>query len=112
MDVRALTPSEAATIAGWRYPDRYSTYAVDDPAVLAGDHWAVEDEDALLGYCCFGAPARVEGGGEEPGVLDLGYGMAPERMGSGLGPTGPSGIPAPGAHSPSRTRTAASRSPM
>ena len=85
MQVRALTEAEAATIASWRYPGRYSTYDVDDPSILARDHWAVTEAGELLGYCCFGAPARVSGASEDPGTLDVGYGLAPCRMGGGQG---------------------------
>jgi RimJ/RimL family protein N-acetyltransferase len=85
MEVRALTSAEAVTIAGWRYPDRYSTYDVDDPSILGRDHWAVIEDGGLRGYCCFGAPARVQGAHEEPGVLDVGYGMAPQLMALGHG---------------------------
>jgi [ribosomal protein S18]-alanine N-acetyltransferase len=81
VEVRALTTTNAATIASWRYPDRYSTYDVDDPSVLARDHWAVTDAGQLVGYCCFGEPARVPEAHAEPGTLDVGYGMAPDRMG-------------------------------
>jgi RimJ/RimL family protein N-acetyltransferase len=52
---------------------------------LANDHWAVTDAGALIGYCCFGAPARVGGAVELPGALDVGYGLAPDRMGRGMG---------------------------
>jgi [ribosomal protein S18]-alanine N-acetyltransferase len=45
----------------------------------------VTREGELIGYCCFGAPARVGGAEEEPGTLDVGYGLAPDRMGRGLG---------------------------
>jgi RimJ/RimL family protein N-acetyltransferase len=83
--VRDLTPGDIATIAGWRYPGRYATYDFDDPSVLASDHWAVCDEDRLVGYCCFGAPARVGAVGAEPFTVDVGYGLAPELMGQGRG---------------------------
>ena len=85
MEVRALTSADAATIASWRYPKRYSTYDVDDPSTLATDHWAVTEAEDLIGYCCFGAPARVAGAEGEPGALDVGYGLAPDRMGRGRG---------------------------
>lgn len=85
MDVRALTSADAATIASWRYPSRYSTYDFDGPPALAGDTWAVAEAEELIGYCCFGAPARAGGAEEEPGTLDVGYGLAPDRMGRGLG---------------------------
>jgi [ribosomal protein S18]-alanine N-acetyltransferase len=38
-----------------------------------------------VGYCCFGEEARVPGVFEEPGVLDVGYGMRPDLMGQGSG---------------------------
>jgi [ribosomal protein S18]-alanine N-acetyltransferase len=85
MEARALAVADAATIASWRYPGRYSTYDVDDPATLARDHWAITEAGELIGYCCFGAPARVGGAEEEPGTLDVGYGLAPDRMGRGTG---------------------------
>jgi [ribosomal protein S18]-alanine N-acetyltransferase len=85
VEVRALRRAESATIASWRYPGGYSTYDVDDPSILARDHWAVTDAGELVGYCCFGAPARVAGAEEEPGAVDVGYGMAPDRMGRGHG---------------------------
>jgi ribosomal-protein-alanine N-acetyltransferase len=86
MEVRALSGDDAAAIASWRYPGGYSTYDFDDPPALAGDTWAVTEAEELIGYCCFGAPARVPGAEEEPGTLDVGYGLAPDRMGRGLGP--------------------------
>jgi ribosomal-protein-alanine N-acetyltransferase len=83
--IRALTGPEAATIASWRYPGRYSTYDIDHSSILAQDHWAVTEAGELIGYCCFGAPARVGGASEDPGTLDVGYGLAPSRMGRGQG---------------------------
>ena len=86
MKVRALTGADREAILAWRYPGRYSTYDFDDPSALDSDTWAVSEGGELNGYCCFGAPARVPGAEEEPGVLDVGYGLAPELMGRGLGP--------------------------
>jgi ribosomal-protein-alanine N-acetyltransferase len=45
----------------------------------------VIDSGELVGYCCFGRPARVPGAEERPGTLDVGYGLAPEWMGRGAG---------------------------
>ncbi|MEA2142982.1 MAG: [ribosomal protein S18]-alanine N-acetyltransferase [Solirubrobacteraceae bacterium] len=85
VQVRDLTSADAAAIAAWRYPDGYSTYDVTDSSDLASDHWAVTDGEELVGYCCFGAPARVAGAEPEPGTLDVGYGMRPQLMGLGHG---------------------------
>src|SRR5215213_750312 len=85
LEIRALTQAEIDTIAAWRYPAPYSTYDFDDPSVLARDHWAVTDAGELVGYCCFGEPARIAGAAEQPGTLDIGYGLAPDRLGRGDG---------------------------
>jgi [ribosomal protein S18]-alanine N-acetyltransferase len=85
MDVRPLTNADAAMIVSWRYPGRYSTYDFDGPSALENDTWAVTEAEELIGYCCFGAPARVPGAEEKPGTLDVGYGLAPDLMGRGSG---------------------------
>src|SRR5215207_10200658 len=66
MEIRTLTSTDAAGIASWRYPGRYSTYDVDEPSTLANGHWVVTQAEELIGYCCFGAPARVGGAEGEP----------------------------------------------
>jgi ribosomal-protein-alanine N-acetyltransferase len=87
MEIRPLTPTEAETVATWRYPGRYSTYDVDGPVTPAKGWRAVTHQDELVGYCCFGAEARVPGVDEEEGTLDVGYGLRPDLMGRGLGPS-------------------------
>ena len=82
--IAPLTPDQAAAIGEWRYPGRYATYDVTDTADLA-EAFAVTEGDLLLGYCCFGAEARVPGVEEAEGVLDIGYGMHPDLMGQGRG---------------------------
>ena len=82
MQVTPLSRVDAARIASWRYPGRYSTYDINDPSSLAQDHFGVFEDDELVGYCCFGAPARVGGAEAEDGTLDVGYGLAPNRMGT------------------------------
>lgn len=83
--VRPLDDGEGALIESWRYPGRYATYDFDGrPSAALGFH-AVVDDDVLVGYCCFGAEARVPGVDEATGVVDVGYGMAPDLMGHGRG---------------------------
>jgi RimJ/RimL family protein N-acetyltransferase len=83
--VRSLTSTDAATIAAWRYPNEYATYDVVDPSAIASDHWAVTEGEELVGYCCFGAAARVAAAEQEAGVLDVGYSLAPDLVGRGFG---------------------------
>ena len=85
MRIRALTGADAEAIGAWRYAAEYSTYDVADPSHLASDHWAVTEDEELVGYCCFGAAARVAGAEHELGTVDVGYGMKPELIGRGRG---------------------------
>jgi [ribosomal protein S18]-alanine N-acetyltransferase len=83
--VRPLTPPDADAIATWRYPGRYSTYDVREVVTPDRGVWAVEHDDELVGYCCFGPEARVPGVAEQGGTLDVGYAMRPDLVGRGLG---------------------------
>jgi RimJ/RimL family protein N-acetyltransferase len=85
MDVRPLTSDDAVAIATWRYPGRYSTYDVREVVDSDRGFWAVSHGGELVGYCCFGAEARVPGAVEEDGTMDVGYGMRPDLVGHGMG---------------------------
>jgi ribosomal-protein-alanine N-acetyltransferase len=85
MKVRELTDADARDIKSWRYDGKYATYDVTGGVSPGLGYFAVEHGRRLVGYCCFGAQARVPGVDEEPGTLDIGYGMRPELMGQGLG---------------------------
>lgn len=83
--VRALTAQECDAIAGWRYEGRYRTYEFDDsPPDPADGFFAVENATGqMIGYCCYGAEARVPGVELVAGVVDVGYGMRPDWLGQG-----------------------------
>jgi [ribosomal protein S18]-alanine N-acetyltransferase len=85
MEVRPLTRDDARLIASWRYPGRFATYDVREMVALSPEYAAVESDGELIGYCCFGAPARVAGVEPEAGILDVGYGLKPELLGGGRG---------------------------
>lgn len=86
MRVRPLTVADAEEIATWRYPGRYATYDVGEVIpVPSADFAAVERDGELIGYGCFGPPARVPGVEPEAGILDVGYGLRPDLTGQGLG---------------------------
>lgn len=86
---RRITGEDAGKIAGWRYDGPYSLYDINDSAHLLRPEYeyyaAVAEEGGLVGYCCFGADARVPGLVEEAGVLDVGAGLRPDLTGIGLG---------------------------
>ncbi len=86
MRVRELTVDEAERPLDWRYPGPYSVYDTEGALGRGQGYFAVEDEDGrLVGFGCVGAEARVPGVDGEPGTVDVGYGMRPDRVGHGLG---------------------------
>jgi ribosomal-protein-alanine N-acetyltransferase len=87
MRVRPLAEGDARAIATWRYPGRDATYEVVDVITAEQGYWSVVRDDELIGYCCFGVEARVPGVEEEPGTLDVGYGLRPDLVGRKLGPS-------------------------
>jgi [ribosomal protein S18]-alanine N-acetyltransferase len=89
LDERPLTPEEARAIAAWRYepPFHFYDFSVEDPvAVLTTrderghGYYPVLVADDVVGYVCFGAEGRVPGQEELPGTLDVGMGLAPDRL--------------------------------
>ena len=85
MRARELTADEAERPLGWRYEGRYATYDARGPLGSDRGFFAVEDEGDLVGFGCVGVEARVPGVEEEPGTVDVGYGMRPDLVGHGRG---------------------------
>lgn len=86
MRARELTVDEAEQPLGWRYVEPYSVYDADGPLRRELGFFAVEDAGGeLVGFGCVGAEARVPGVEEEPGTVDVGYGLRPDLTGQGLG---------------------------
>lgn len=86
---------DAAAIVRWHYERPYDVYNVPvaeqartilyfaDPA---NAYYAFRLSGELIGFCCFGAEARVPGGeyeGED--VIDVGVGLRPDLTGKGQG---------------------------
>jgi [ribosomal protein S18]-alanine N-acetyltransferase len=83
---RELTLDEAERPLGWRYAEPYAVYDAEGPPRPDRGFFAVEDAGGdLVGFGCVGAEARVPGVEEEPGTVDVGYGMRPDLTGRGLG---------------------------
>ena len=92
--VRVLTRDDLVHLSPWRYPAPYDIYNLEVApldALLAPSlqfHGVWDEVHQFIGYCCFGAEARVTGGdypGDLPSVVDVGFGMRPELAGQGLG---------------------------
>jgi [ribosomal protein S18]-alanine N-acetyltransferase len=83
---RELTVEESERPLGWRYAGPYATYDAEGPLKRELGFFAVEgDVGDLVGYACVGAEARVPGVEEDPGTIDVGYGMRPDLTGQGRG---------------------------
>jgi ribosomal-protein-alanine N-acetyltransferase len=92
-----MTEEAARAVLAWRYEDIYAFYNANaqDPhdglhEMLDGSYYAATDEQgALVGVFCFGAPARVPGGHlyglYAADALDIGLGLRPDLTGRGLG---------------------------
>ena len=88
-------PASTRILGAWRYAPPYELYdvaGVDDRATRdefldpTQHYFAVRDEHrALVGYCCFGAEARVPGWDYDDHALDIGVGMRPDLTGQGHG---------------------------
>jgi [ribosomal protein S18]-alanine N-acetyltransferase len=92
---KIMDRSTALTIAGWRYPPPYDFYNPDENTNIefvdgllnpAFQYYSVWNQDGqLIGYCCFGEDARVQGGDYSDEGLDVGGGLRPDLTGQGLG---------------------------
>jgi len=89
-----MNEQDAGWIATWQYDPPYTLYnhsPFDVPFILNPDnrYYAVNNgSDRLIGYCCFGAEARVQEGEyeeSESSILDVGVGMHPTFVGKGYG---------------------------
>jgi RimJ/RimL family protein N-acetyltransferase len=92
--IKPMNQQDAEEICSWRYPVPYSMYDLTNDAIpdLLNDenrYYCVFDGyGELLGFCCFGEEAKVPGGNyddQDPGIMDVGLGMRPDRTGQGLG---------------------------
>lgn len=86
LTVRPLSPADLSEIATWRYAGPWHIYDSAGPLPADGYRAVAGDPGPLVGFCCAGVEARVPGLVEEPGVLDIGVGMAPDLVGHGHGP--------------------------
>jgi len=92
--IRPFTEREATTVSGWRYEPPYDLYDGDprspdvyldiDDSGFGYYVIAAAGDAEPLGFCCFGAEARVSGQREEEGVVDIGGGLRPRLLSAGL----------------------------
>jgi ribosomal-protein-alanine N-acetyltransferase len=90
---RPVTPDEARAIAAWRYEAPFDFYDVsgEEPVALlttrddrGHGYYPVQSGTDVVGFVCFGSEGRVRGQEEVPGTLDVGMGLAPDRLSQGM----------------------------
>jgi GNAT superfamily N-acetyltransferase len=84
--VRQLTIEDGLTLAASPQPAAWQVYDALEPFPPDEGYWAVADsQDALLGFCCLGEPARAPGETGHSAVLDIAIGIRSDLSGRGLG---------------------------
>ncbi len=88
----SMDRASADAVVAWRYEEPYSVYdgqpgdveALMNPAYRY--YTFTNEDDELIGFCCFGGDARVPGGAyADADALDVGAGMRPDLTGRGFG---------------------------
>jgi len=92
---RPLTPDDARTMLGWRYPPPLDLYDADldfmdenVESVLVPEfhyHTVLDGAGRMIGFCCFGEDAQVTGGDYGREAIDVGLSLDPALIGQGLG---------------------------
>ena len=89
--LRPTSRADADLFCTWRYGGLYTMY--DQRPELRANylepsfryHSVTDQRGALVGFCCFGADARVLGIAYDDEALDIGLGMAPALTGQRRG---------------------------
>jgi RimJ/RimL family protein N-acetyltransferase len=66
-------------------PDRVDLYLRSSPGGFAYYAVVASDSGELVGFCCFGAEARVSGQIAVEETLDVGFGLRPDLVSRGIG---------------------------
>ncbi len=83
-----ISTSDAEEIAGWRYPNPYHIYDMEDAAHLLNPaiHYHVSRfEQRVTAFLCYGEDAQVPGFDYDDSCVDVGWGLRPDLTDQGLG---------------------------
>jgi ribosomal-protein-alanine N-acetyltransferase len=93
--VKPLSADQVREFIRWEYAGPYAIYNMspeDEEAEVRffldpeNGYWGISDQEgAFLGFCNFGADARVPGGDYAKEAVDIGMGMRPDLTGQGQG---------------------------
>ncbi len=93
LTIRPFTENEAVEAAGWTYEPPFDLYNSDPghrgsflevDADGFGYYALTDSRDDVVGFCCFGAEARVPPQTREEGTVDIGGGIRPDLLSEGL----------------------------
>ena len=95
LTVQPLTPAQVREFITWEYQEPYAMYNMNEEDTEAavsfftdpanGYFGIVNAAGSFLGFCNFGADARVPGGNYTDTAIDIGMGMHPDLTGQGKG---------------------------
>jgi RimJ/RimL family protein N-acetyltransferase len=95
LKIQPLSDEQIRIFATWEYSGPYAMYNMSSEDMEShvrffsdpeNGYFAITDEQGeLLGFCNFGADARVPGGDYSAKAVDIGMGMRPELTGKGYG---------------------------
>jgi ribosomal-protein-alanine N-acetyltransferase len=95
LSFQPMDEASARETLTWRYEPPYDFYNPNPDKAEETVQWFLDprnayyaitgDVDEFVGYCCFGADARVPGGDYSTDALDIGLGMRPDLTGQGRG---------------------------
>lgn len=94
--IKRMNHDEAKQVSKWTYEEPYSIYSMDEDddtinELTDGRYFsALDEENNLIGYYCFGEAAQVPAGNQfgvydSADMTDIGLGIKPALCGQGLG---------------------------
>ena len=93
LKIRPFSESEARAVSSWSSEPPFDIYNGDpswfeDYLAIDADGYGfyalTNADDEVVGFCCFGAEARVSGQAPAAGVVDIGGGVRPDLVSNGI----------------------------
>lgn len=87
-DFQPISIGDAEEIVGWRHPEPYHLYDVEDATHLlnpAFHYYVSRFGQRVSAFLCYGEDARVRGFDYDDSYVDVGWGLRPDLTDQGLG---------------------------
>ncbi|QOR35010.1 GNAT family N-acetyltransferase [Clostridium sp. 'deep sea'] len=95
LEISEISNAQAKKITEWQYNEPYNIYngsGSDNEVeeILSNNYFAVNNNNDLIGFYCYGKSAQVPAGNEvnayaDSSYIDIGIGLKPELCGKGYG---------------------------